>query len=226
MLVSKTRKEFNRLKYTVISLSALTLGLAWGAHAQASGPTRVGIIHIQNAMIGTKDGQKAAKELQDKFAPTRARLEKKQAEIEADKAKLSQGTNAMSAEQKEKLMRDIDQKTKSLNRDTEDAQAELDQEQGKIMQELGQRIMAVIDKYSKDKGYSLIIDVSNQQQGSVLFAANDIDITADIVKLYDQNSPTAAGASSAPAATPKPTLPKPTPPAATKPAPPVTKKNP
>src|SRR5262245_43932638 len=173
-------------------------------------------------MIGTKDGQKAAKELQDKFAPTRAKLEKKQQEIDADKAKLNQGSNAMSAEQKERLMRQIDQNTKSLNRDTEDAQAELDQEQGKIMQELGQRIMAVIDKYSKDKGYSLIIDVSNQQQGNVLFASNEIDITTDIIKLYDQNSPGAVTPSSAPAAAPKPAIPLQAP-KPTIPAPPVKK---
>src|SRR5262245_29965754 len=127
----------------------------------------------------------------------------------------------MSAEQKEKLMRDIDQKTKSLNRDTEDAQAELDQEQGKIMQELGQRIMAVIDKYSKDKGYSLILDVSSQQT-PVLFAANDIDITSDIITLYDQNAPapaTSAPKTSMPApisSGPKPTAPKPATPPATK----------
>jgi outer membrane protein len=218
MLVSKTRKEFNRLKYTVIAIPALLLGVSWGAHAQASGPTRVGIIHIQNAIIGTKDGQKAAKELQEKFAPTRARLEKKQADIEADRAKLNQGSNAMSAEQKEKLMRDIDQKTKSLNRDTEDAQAELDTEQGKIMQELGQRIMAVIDKYSKDKGYSLIIDVSSQQT-PVMFASNDVDITSDIVKLYDQNSPGAVTSGPPPTSTPKPVAPKPAIPAPVKKAP-------
>ncbi len=210
------------MKYTAISISALVLGVSWGAYAQAAGPTRVGIIHIQNAIISTKDGQKAAKDLQDKFAPTRTRLEKKQADLEADRAKLNQGSNAMSAEQKEKLMRDIDQKTKALNRDTEDAQAELDQEQSKIMQELGQRIYAVIDKYSKDKGYSLILDVSSQQT-PVLFASNDIDITSDIVKLYDQNAP-AAGTSSgpamhAPAEAPKPTSaapPKPSAPAPVK----------
>jgi Skp family chaperone for outer membrane proteins len=77
-------------------------------------------------------------------------------------------------------MRAIDQKTKSLNRDTEDVSGARP-EQGKIMQELGQRIMAVIDKYSKDKGFSLILDVSSGRP--VLFAANDIDITSDIVKL-------------------------------------------
>src|SRR5216683_2694973 len=196
-----------------MSIPALIVGMSLGAYAQGAATTKVGIIHIQNAIISTKDGQKAAKDLQDKFAPTRTRLEKKQADLEADRAKLNQGSNAMSADQKEKLMRDIDQKTKSLNRDTEDAQAELDQEQGKVMQELGQRIMAVIDKYSKDKGYSLILDVSSQQT-PVLFAANDIDITADIIKLYDQNAP-APGTSAAkpamtpPASAPKPTAPKP-----------------
>jgi outer membrane protein len=208
------------LKYTVISIPALLLGVSLGAHAQAAASgTKVGIIHIQNAIISTKDGQKAAAELQTKFAPTKAKIEKKQQEIEADKGKLNQGANAMSADQKEKLMRDIDQKTKSLNRDTEDAQAELDQEQGKIMQELGQRIMAVINKYSKDHGYSLIIDVSSQQT-PVLFAANEIDITSDIIKLYDQNAPGAA-ASSAPAApaAPKPAAAAPATPAAQPPAP-------
>jgi outer membrane protein len=196
-----------------------------GAYAQSGATTKVGIIHIQNAIISTRDGQKAAKELQDKFAPTRSRLEKKQAEIESDRAKLSQGSNAMSADQKEKLMRDIDQKTKSLNRDTEDAQAELDQEQGKIMQELGQRIMAVIDKYSKDKGFSLILDVSSQQT-PVLFAANDIDITSDIVKLYDQNAPAPAGSSPPSASRVAPAPPKPV--ATPKPAtqPPAVKKTP
>jgi len=203
------------LNYTVLSIPALLVGVSLGAYAQGAATTKVGIIHIQNAIISTKDGQKASKDLQDKFAPTRARLEKKQAEVEADRSKLSQGSNAMSAEQKEKLMRDIDQKTKALNRDTEDAQAELDQEQGKLMQELGQRIMAVIDKYAKDKGYSLIIDVSSQQT-PVLFAVDDINITTEIIKLYDQNAPAAAAPG---AAAPKPPAPKPA-------TPPVTKKTP
>ena len=84
----------------------------------------------------------------------------------------------------------------------EDAQAELDQEQNKIMQELGQRIMAVIDKYAKDNGYALILDVSSQQT-PVMYAANSIDITQDIIALYDKNAP-AAGA---PTTTSKPASP-------------------
>ena len=184
------------MRYT-ISVPALILAVTCGAYAQ-----KVGIINIQGAIGATKDGQKASAELNAKFAPTQARLQKKQAEIEADKARLSQGSNAMSAEQKEKLMRDIDQKTKSLNRDAEDANAEADGETGKIMQELGGRIMAVLQKYAKEKGYAMILDVSSQQS-PVLYAPDDI--TEEIVKLYDQNSPSPASpapATSAPARAP------------------------
>jgi outer membrane protein len=190
-----------------------------GAYAQGGSPagTKVGIINIQNAIFSTKDGQKALAELQAKFEPVRSKLLKKQQDLEADKAKLSQGANAMSVDQKEKLMRDIDQKTKSLNRDTEDAQAESEQEQGKVMQELGQRVMAVVNKYSKDHGYSLIMDVSSQQT-PVLFADPAIEITGDIIKLYDQNSP--GPVSTGPASAPKPAAP---PPAAKKTAPPAPK---
>jgi len=199
-----------------ILFAVIALGSAWLAPAQTAPTpqTKVGIIAFQNAIIGTKDGQKAAAELTAKFAPKKAELEKKQGTITQLQDQLRKGSNTMSDEAKQKLMREIDQNTKSLNRETEDAQAELDQEQGKIQQELGQRMVAVIDKYAKDNGYALIIDVSSQQT-PVLYATNSIDITQDIIALYDKNAP-AASTSAAPGSKP------PTPsPAAAKPAAPA-----
>ena len=198
-----------------ILFPALVFGAAvWTPAQTAPVQTKVGIIHIQNAIISTKDGQKAASELQSKFAPKKAELEKKQTQISQLQDQLRKGSNTMSEDAKQKLMREIDQNNKSLTRETEDDQAELDQEQNKVMQELGQRMMAIIDKYAKDNGYSLILDVSSPQT-PVLYATNSIDITQDIVALYDKNAP-AATSSTAPA--------KPgaaiVPPAAAKPAPP------
>jgi outer membrane protein len=183
------------------------------AQTGATPQTKVGTIHIQNAIISTKDGQKAAADLTTRFAPKKGDLEKKQSTIAQLQDQLRKGSNTMSEEAKQKLMREIDQNTKSLNRESEDAQAELDQEQNKIMQELGQRIMAVIDKYAKDNGYALILDVSSQQT-PVLYATNSIDITQDIIALYDKNAPAASSATPAtppPAAATKPAAPAPKP---------------
>lgn len=181
--------------------TALALALVAGlASLQAQTPSKVGIINIQNAIIMTKEGQKALKDLEGKAAPKKAELEKRQSEIQALQEKLNKTSNVGGDEEKQRLMRDIDQKTKAFRRDVDDAQADLDQENQKVINTIGQGLMAVLDKYAKDNGYSIILDVSNQQTSNVLFAANGTDVTQDIVALYDKNSG-APATSAAPAAT-------------------------
>ena len=109
----------------------------------------------------------------------------------------------MSEDKRNQLARDIDEKKKRLERDMQDAQEELQGEQQKILQSLGQRMMAVIEKYAKDNGYTMILDVSNPNT-PVLYASSGIDITQDIVSLYDKTT-----ANGAPATAPAPGAPKP-----------------
>jgi outer membrane protein len=179
----------------ILWLPAVLFGASISLFAQAA-PSKVGIIHIQNAIIGTKDGQAAAKSLEEKFLPRRKEVEKKQADIAALQNQLRASSNTASEDVKNKLMRDIDAKQKSLQRDAEDFQAEVDAEQQKVLGELGGKIMAVIDKYATDNGFAIIIDVSSQQS-PVLYAATSIDITREVVGLYDKNAPSAAPAAPA-----------------------------
>ena len=200
------------------------LALAATSLAQAQG--KFGVINIQSAIVSTKDGQKAAAELESKALPKRKAMEAKQNEINGLKDQLQKGQNALSDTAKQELVRSIDQKTKSFNRDMEDAQAEWDGEQQKVLQDLGGRMMAVIDKYAKDNGFTLILDVSSPQT-PVLFASNTIDITKDIIELYDKNAGTSAPATTSSAPT-KPAAPTattpltPAPPTRPKPAAPAT----
>lgn len=172
----------------------LVCALASTAAAQGqAAPNKVGIIHVQQALVSTEDGKKAVAELQAKFEPTSKKLESMRDEIASLQAELSKGSNTMGEERRRQLAREIDQKTRDLNRAQEDAQEEFQREQEKLLQTLGQRMMAVISKYSNDNGYSLILDVSNPQT-PVLYAANNIDITQDIIKLYNEEAAKAAAA--------------------------------
>ncbi len=179
---------------------ALALGLALAVPAQTP-PTKVGIIHIQNAMLSTKDGQKALNELQTRFKPKKDQLDKLQGDIGLAQEQFNKGSATMSEDARQKLARDIDQKKKQAQRETEDAQAEVEQAEGKIMQELGQKMMAIIDKYAKEHAYALVLDVSSQQT-PVLYAANGIDITPDIIALYDRTNGGGGGAAAAPTPAP------------------------
>ncbi len=172
------------------------------AQNQAPPPTKVGIINIQAAIIGTQEGQKAAADLQARYEPIRKELEKKQNEIQALRDQLARGANTMSEEAKEALRREIDQKTRAWNRDTEDASADFQADQQKILQSFFERMQVVIDKYARDNGYALILDISSEQS-PVVYATNAIDITNDIIALYDKSAPQSASpAQASPAAPP------------------------
>ncbi|MFB3776858.1 MAG: OmpH family outer membrane protein [Bryobacteraceae bacterium] len=173
---------------------------AAGVFAQtASQPSKVAIINLQGAISSTQDGQKAAAELQERYEPKRKALEKQQNEIQALRDQLSRGSNTMSDEAKLALQRDIDQKTKAFNRDTEDAQADFQMDQDRLLQGFFEKMQVVIDKYARDNNYALVLDISSQQS-PVVYATNSIDITSDVIALYDKNSPAPAAAKPAPPA--------------------------
>jgi outer membrane protein len=180
------------------------LGMAAWTQAQtpAKAPLKVATVHVQNAILQTKDGQKAAQDMQTKFLPKRTELEKKNADITAIQAQMRAGSATMSDAAKAKLQRDYDNNTKELKRSSDDFDAEVQQEENKIMNDLGQKLMDVIIKYSTQNSIAMVVDVSNQQS-PVLWADPAIDITNEIIKLYDQAHPVAAApAASAPAAPP------------------------
>jgi outer membrane protein len=188
------------LNKNYLTLPALALCAATLAQAQGAAPPKIGIIHVQAAILGTKDGKKAGDELNGKFSQRKAELDKKQAGIDQLKDQLQKGSATMSDDAKRNLMGRIDDDTKKLKRDTEDAQAEMEQEEGKIFNELGSKLYAIVEKYAKDNGYTMIIDVSGQQQ-PVWWASDSINITNEVVTLYDKTNP---GGAASGAAVPKP----------------------
>jgi len=220
-----------------VALPFLALGLAALAAAQAPAtpagsaapaarpaaaagpaPTKIAIINIQQAIASTKDGRKAAADLQAKFNPRRSALEKRQSDIQAMQDQLRRGGATMSEEAKTRMERDVENNTKSLQRDAQDLNDDVDQENGKLMNDIGSKMLQVIDQFAVQNGYAVVLDVSNQQT-PVIWASASTEITGDIVQLYDQAHPgTGEPAAAKPAAPAKP-------PAAVKPmASPATRK--
>jgi outer membrane protein len=191
------------------------------APATAHVPTKIGIIQIQSALLSTKDGQKAMQEFNAKLEPRKRELDKKAADIRELQDKLQRGGAAMAEAAKADLTRNIDAKTKSYNRDMEDATAEADQEQRKLLGDLTGKMTPIIDKYAQANGYAVILDVTNPNT-DVLYASTTVDITKDIIEMYDKAYPVTVPATAAP----KPAATPAKPPAAPATTPPPTKKQP
>ena len=174
------------VKHTV--LACLVLAAASVTIQAQSQPGKVAVIYFQGAIVGTKDGQKAVAELDSKAAPKKKELETKQSDVNALQDQLTKGQNTLSDASKAELYKNIELKKKALTRDYEDAKEDIDQEQQKLLQQLAQKMNAVIERYARDHGLSMVVDVSSQQS-PIIYASPTIDITKEIIELYDQNAP-------------------------------------
>ena len=196
----------------------ILLALGAAATAQTAAPTRIAIIEFQAAVLSTQEGQQAQATLKAKYDPRKNELEKRQANLQAIDEKLKKGGATLAADVRAKLEKDLASGTRSLNNAAEDLNSEAQEDQNKLMQTIANRMGDIIKNYAAKNGYAVVIDVSSQQS-AVLWASPAVNISSDIVKLYDQAHPAKAGGapSSAPAAS-KPPAPAPAPAAANPPA--------
>ncbi len=161
--------------------------------APAFAQTKVAIINMEEAIARTQEGQRLMKEFQEKYAPRQQELEALQTEIEGLQSQLANGANTMSEEARREISFKIEQKQTQGQRLLEDARGELSQEQGRIFNEVGNKVVTVIDKYAQANGYSMVLNVS-AQPNLVLFALNEVNITQAIIEAYDAENPGTAGA--------------------------------
>ncbi len=167
---------------------------AWGQNPAPQAGVKVGIIHIQRAIVECEEGKKAAEKLQGQFTGRRNELQAMQAEIEKLQKQLRDQEKALSDEARANLVRQIETKTKEFTRKNEDATNDFQQAEGQVINDIGQRIMKVLDEYARKNGYHVVLDVSSQQS-PVLWASSAVDMTDDIIKLYNAAAPAAPAAS-------------------------------
>lgn len=209
------------MKRTFVGTAMFALVLAIASLAQSTpapatttaaptGSVKVGIIDIQQAIIGTNEGARDFEALQKKFEPKRNELASQNTDIDNLKKQLNTQGDKMNEEARANLVKSIETKQKSLQRSAEDAQNDYQQQQNEIAQRILQKMAPVIDKFAKGNGYGLLFDSSNPwPQGPLLWATAGVDLTKIIVDAYNAQSGVAAppkpagaaGASAKPAGT-------------------------
>lgn len=190
----------NRQLFRGLALSACALAASPAVYGQqAAAPTKVAIINVQDAVTRTQEGQKRLATLQESFRPKGEALGAKAQELQTLRQQLQKGANTMSEEAIRNLQRDIQQKERDTQRENEDLEAEYGRQQQEILNEIFGKVKAVIQKYAREQGYSIVLDISSPQS-PVVDAFNELDITSPVIQLYDQQYPQQAAAAASPAA--------------------------
>lgn len=187
---------------------------------------KLGTINITEAIYASNEGQRDFEALSKKLEPKQNELKNLNDEVESLKKQLSTQGDKLNDDARATLVKQIEQKQKSLERSVQDARDDAQNQQNEIAQRILQKMAPLIVKFAGDKGFGVIIDTSNPwPQGPVLWANGSADITKAIVDAYNVQSGVAPPAKPAATATkPAGTGVKSATPATTKPAAPATTK--
>lgn len=168
----------------VLNAPAQTAATARSASAE---PTRIAVIAFQVAVAQTNEGQRDFADLQKKFDPRRQQLKQESDEIETLTKQLQTQSASLSQAEQQNRARDIDEKKQKLDRDSQDAQSDFQQAMQDMYNSLASKVYDVLESYAKQKGYTLVLDIS-QQQSPVLYASNGTNITKDVIDAYNTKS--------------------------------------
>ncbi|MGC2323521.1 MAG: OmpH family outer membrane protein, partial [Terriglobales bacterium] len=142
-------------------------------------------------------------------------------EIEDLKKQIDSQGPKMNDDARTSLVRSLETKQKAMQRESEDAQNEYQQQQTEVAQRILQKMAPLIDKFAKDNQFSMLIDVSQPwPQGQVLWFGANADVTKAVVDLYNAQSGVAAPPASSSTSRPSSgtTIPRPATAPARKPA--------
>jgi outer membrane protein len=192
----------------VLSAAAQTPAPA-AAPAAPAGPTKIAVVAFQVAVAQTNEGQRNFADLQKKYDPRRQQLKAQSDEIDTLTKQLQASASTLSDAERSSRAAAIDVKKKKLDRDAQDAQSDFEQAMNELYQGLASKVYDVMQSYAEQQGYSLVLDIS-QQQSPVLFANTGSNITKQVIDAYNVKSgvpappPTAEGDAPKPAPAAKP----------------------
>jgi len=186
-------------KQVCMVLTALVLLPVGWARAQGSSATKIAVINMKDAIVATQEGKQASDQLQAQFAPQQTDLQNLQKQITDLQTHLANGERTLSDDEKAKLQRQGTMLSNQFQRKQDDLTEEVQAAQSDVVDTIGRKMLDVLDKYARDNGVAVVLD-SSAQGGGVVYGATQLDITQDIVKLYDQAYPikSSSGESSAP----------------------------
>ena len=157
-------------------------------------PTKIGVVNIQQAIQECAEGKKEIDTLQQRFAPKQVELKQQSDDVENLKKQYQAQADKLSDEEKGSRAKAIDSKQKALQRNYEDAQAEFQQAEQDVINRIGSKMVAVLEKYANANGFAVVLDVSNPQTSPVLWATQGTVITKELVDAYDKANPAGATA--------------------------------
>jgi outer membrane protein len=150
------------------------------------------VITFNDAVLKTNEAQKSFADLQNKFAPREAQLKALNEEIDELKKQLNVAGDKLSDQERAARVQTAEMKEKQLQREAEDYRNDSQAESQQIFEGIAQKVYAFLQQYSRQHGYSLVIERGSTENPVVWYATSSADITGQLIEAYNSQAAVSA----------------------------------
>lgn len=182
--MSKRHSFFLRtvLATVAIGVAAPVLLPNTAAAAEVPQVKKIAMVDMQRVLNETKAGVRARNELETSSKAKQDKLDKKRKKLEADAGKLKSLTGDKLLAAQEGLQRE----SMELQSMMMTLEQELGEQHNKMLEKMYKNAQEIVAKLAKEKTIDLVLV---RDAMTIIYAKDGLDITSDIVKLYDKAHP-------------------------------------
>jgi len=191
------------MKKSLIVLTAVLVLVSGGLYAVqvAQGTagqevdTKIAFVNTTLVLQTTAEGKKGLAEMEQYVASQRRPLDEKNSELETLKSQYSSQARMLNPDTAAEMQRTISEKERQLRRLQEDLELAVNARQDQFLVAMSDKIQVVITEFAEQNNYGAVF----MQSPQLPFAAQALDITETIIRLYDEKYPVAnVGGAAAP----------------------------
>jgi outer membrane protein len=144
---------------------------------------KVAFVNIQRVANESAEGKAATAKVKELNDRKLAELGERQKSIQAAHQKLQQNLTVLSDTARAQAEKDIERQQVELQRATQDAQEEVQELQQELQIEFQKKLLPVINALSIEKGLHMVF---SQVDSGLVWADPGLDITAEVIRRFDQ----------------------------------------
>jgi outer membrane protein len=177
--------EVNGMRKIIVAATAALVLAAMFCSVSSAAEIKLGYINLRKVQADSKVGKAALKTLENLVKDKQAQIEQRKNEIQKMQEELDKQSAVISAAERSRRQDKLQKAYKDYQRFGADSEDELAKKKEEMANKMFDDVAAVIEKYGKEEGYTLILDRS-----VVLYAPQAVDITDKIIKAYDATQAT------------------------------------
>lgn len=142
---------------------------------------KIAIVDFQRAVTETEEGKSAQKKLDTMYASRKAEIERLQGELQRQVTDYQQRALILSESARAEEEKKLAAQQQKFESTYTQYQQEMQQTYYTLLQDLDNKMRALVDKIAKEKGFDLVVD----RAAVVYHGGETVDMTDELIRRYN-----------------------------------------